>query len=149
MRYKQVIDLGADIIIGHHPHIPQGWEFYKEKLIFYSLGNFYFDMKSNNPEWNRSFIISLDVENSSIVNYKVIPIFRENEEVYLNNDGTYSEYVNSLQKKLINNDYMQRITEIAVELWNTRYKKYYATAMNGLNSNSFSYMTGLFTLKKY
>lgn len=45
-----LIDAGADIIIGHHPHVVQGIEVYsprgeagKNKLIFYSLGNFIFD----------------------------------------------------------------------------------------------------------
>ena len=37
------IDNGADLIIGHHSHVPQGFEKYKNKLIVYSLGNFYFD----------------------------------------------------------------------------------------------------------
>ncbi|MGL4369079.1 MAG: CapA family protein, partial [Spirochaetota bacterium] len=34
-----VIDAGADAVIGHHPHIPQGIEIYKGKPVFYSLGN--------------------------------------------------------------------------------------------------------------
>lgn len=34
------IDLGADIVIGHGPHVPRGMELYKEHLIAYSLGNF-------------------------------------------------------------------------------------------------------------
>jgi len=38
-----LIDNGADIIIGHHPHVIQPVEMYKNKLIFYSLGNFIFD----------------------------------------------------------------------------------------------------------
>lgn len=37
------IDAGADLIIGHHPHVVQNFEIYKGKLIFYSLGNFVFD----------------------------------------------------------------------------------------------------------
>lgn len=37
------IDAGADAVIGHHPHWPQSWEIYKEKPIFYSLGNLVFD----------------------------------------------------------------------------------------------------------
>ncbi|MBP2326911.1 poly-gamma-glutamate capsule biosynthesis protein CapA/YwtB (metallophosphatase superfamily) [Kibdelosporangium banguiense] len=37
------IDAGADIVIGHHPHVLQGLEWYKGKLIVYSLGNFVFD----------------------------------------------------------------------------------------------------------
>nr|WP_319512548.1 ATP-grasp fold amidoligase family protein [uncultured Draconibacterium sp.] len=39
----QIIDAGADLIIGHHPHIIQPVERYKGKLIYYSLGNFYFN----------------------------------------------------------------------------------------------------------
>jgi len=37
------VDAGADLIIGHHPHVTQNIEIYKNKLIFYSLGNFIFD----------------------------------------------------------------------------------------------------------
>lgn len=37
------IDAGADIIIGHHPHVVQNFETYNGKFIFYSLGNFIFD----------------------------------------------------------------------------------------------------------
>jgi poly-gamma-glutamate synthesis protein (capsule biosynthesis protein) len=39
----ELIDAGADMIIGHHPHVVQGMEVYKNKPIFYSLGNFIFD----------------------------------------------------------------------------------------------------------
>ena len=38
-----LIDNGADIISGHHPHCLQGIENYKSRLIVYSLGNFVFD----------------------------------------------------------------------------------------------------------
>jgi poly-gamma-glutamate synthesis protein (capsule biosynthesis protein) len=38
------IDAGADLIIGHHAHILKGIEVYKGKVIFYSLGNFGFDL---------------------------------------------------------------------------------------------------------
>lgn len=37
------VDNGADAIIGHHPHVEQATEWYKEKFIAYSLGNFVFD----------------------------------------------------------------------------------------------------------
>jgi len=39
---RQLVDAGADIIVGHHPHVPQGWETYKDRYIYYSLGNFNF-----------------------------------------------------------------------------------------------------------
>jgi gamma-polyglutamate biosynthesis protein CapA len=37
------VDAGADIVIGHHPHVTQDIELYKKSLIFYSIGNFIFD----------------------------------------------------------------------------------------------------------
>lgn len=40
---KKLIDSGADAIIGHHPHVVQDIDVYKDKPIFYSLGNFIFD----------------------------------------------------------------------------------------------------------
>ena len=43
------IDEGADLVIGHHPHVLQGVEKYKDKYIAYSLGNFCFGGNSN-PE---------------------------------------------------------------------------------------------------
>ncbi len=39
----QLITAGADLIIGHHPHVPQEIEHYHDGWIFYSLGNFVFD----------------------------------------------------------------------------------------------------------
>lgn len=38
-----LIDAGADLVVGHHPHVPQEIERYKEGWIAYSLGNFVFD----------------------------------------------------------------------------------------------------------
>lgn len=42
----RAIEAGADVIIGHHPHVLQGVELYKKGIIFYSLGNFAFASKS-------------------------------------------------------------------------------------------------------
>ncbi len=40
---RKLIDSGADLIIGHHPHVIQDYEKYQDSYIFYSLGNFIFD----------------------------------------------------------------------------------------------------------
>ena len=39
------IDAGADLVLGHHPHVLQGVERYKNRMIFYSMGNFVFDQR--------------------------------------------------------------------------------------------------------
>lgn len=40
---RKLIDCGADIILGHHAHVVQGYEIYKGRTIIYGLGNFIFD----------------------------------------------------------------------------------------------------------
>lgn len=42
-RYLAYLDMGADIVVCHHPHVPMNYEMVGEKAIFYSLGNFIFD----------------------------------------------------------------------------------------------------------
>ena len=43
-RYVKFLELGADVVVGHHPHVPENYELFPDgKAIFYSLGNFIFD----------------------------------------------------------------------------------------------------------
>ncbi len=63
-RYRDFIDYGADGVVGTHPHCPQGWEVYKGKPIFYSLGNFLFNSKVgydyrawNRPHWYEGWCV--------------------------------------------------------------------------------------------
>ncbi len=44
--YRKYIDAGADVVLGHHPHVVQGVEAYKDGIIFHSLGNFSFASKT-------------------------------------------------------------------------------------------------------
>jgi poly-gamma-glutamate synthesis protein (capsule biosynthesis protein) len=47
------IDAGADLILGHHPHLIKGIEVYKGKVIFYSLGNFVMDYGPSGHDYSR------------------------------------------------------------------------------------------------
>ena len=40
----KLVDSGVDVLLGHHPHVLQGIERYRRGIIFYSLGNFIFDL---------------------------------------------------------------------------------------------------------
>ena len=42
-RYMDYLDMGADIVVAHHPHVVNNYELVGDKAIFYSLGNFIFD----------------------------------------------------------------------------------------------------------
>lgn len=52
------IDAGVDAIIGHHPHVVEEMEMYKDKPIFYSLGNFIFDQYFS-QETQQGFAVGL------------------------------------------------------------------------------------------
>jgi poly-gamma-glutamate synthesis protein (capsule biosynthesis protein) len=46
------VDHGADVVVGHHHHIPRGMEWYAGRPIFYGLGHFVFDVRDPNlPDW--------------------------------------------------------------------------------------------------
>lgn len=62
-RLRRLVDLGADLVVAHHPHVPQGWEIYRETPVFYSLGNFLFDHKNREkPNWGLTLDVSFDGE---------------------------------------------------------------------------------------
>lgn len=59
---REFVDIGADLVLAHHPHVPQGWETYGGGAIFYSLGNFLFDSMadSENASWGLALEIEFD-----------------------------------------------------------------------------------------
>lgn len=69
---NSMIDSGADMIIGHHPHILQKIDYYKGKPIFYSIGNFIFDQRD--AKTKESMIIKLFFENGKLVKFNLYPI---------------------------------------------------------------------------
>ncbi|WP_426348357.1 CapA family protein [Alloiococcus sp. CFN-8] len=71
-----MIDNGADLIIGHHPHVVQSIEKYNDKFIFYSLGNFAFGGNSNPSDKDTMIVqVQYKFENDQKVaeGIKVIP----------------------------------------------------------------------------
>lgn len=81
---RSAIDAGADFIYGHHPHVIQSIEFYKNKPIFYSLGNFIFDQTSANTKqglvinakilYNK--LVGLEIKSINIKNFAQ-PVFND------------------------------------------------------------------------
>ncbi|MBQ3845731.1 MAG: CapA family protein [Bacteroidales bacterium] len=72
-RYRDFIDYGADGVIAAHPHCPQGWEEYKGKPIFYSLGNFLFNSKdgydyraTNRPHWYEGLCVVMTIADGKL-----------------------------------------------------------------------------------
>jgi len=65
------VDQGADLVLGHHPHVLQAYETYRGKCIVYSLGNFVFGGNSN-PKYRDTEIFS---QKYSFVNGKLVKAY--------------------------------------------------------------------------
>ncbi len=78
--YRFFIDVGADAVVNHHQHCYSGYEVYKEKPIFYGLGNFCFDKGAQKPNfWNEGFMVMLDLKQEGI-GYQLFPYVQCAEE---------------------------------------------------------------------
>ncbi len=64
---RSFIDAGVDLIIGSHPHVAQGIEVYRDKVIAYSLGNFLFDPQPE--EFFHGMVFECVMEKDRIVKY--------------------------------------------------------------------------------
>ena len=56
-RYMDYLDMGADVVVSHHPHVPMNYETFPDtgKAIFYSLGNFVFDTDYQRSQFNTEY----------------------------------------------------------------------------------------------
>ena len=76
---RQAIDWGADLVLGHHPHVLQELEVYKGRLIAYSLGNFVFGSESERT--NTSMILLLTFQGKTLVRVEAVPLDVNNYRV--------------------------------------------------------------------
>lgn len=96
---RKLIDCGADIILGHHAHVIQGYEFYKGKPIIYGLGNFVFD-DVYIKRTRKSFIAKIVIDNDKNINVEIIPICCD------------TEYFPKIAEKKINREILDNISTI-------------------------------------
>ena len=102
----RVIEAGADMIIGHHPHVLQGVELYKGKPVFYSLGNFIFG--GNSRTYEQSAVARIEVSKKNgcftlrpelipveIIYWQPRPLKGDDARALLDSVATYSKIFKS------------------------------------------------------
>jgi poly-gamma-glutamate capsule biosynthesis protein CapA/YwtB (metallophosphatase superfamily) len=127
--YRGIADEGADLILGHHPHVVQGVEFYNNSLIVYSLGNFvssYYDSEVRRTSYNKtalfyytdhppalndlrtteSFILHCSVAAKGLRDYELIPV---------KSDFEFQPVLMNLAESRV---FFQRIEDISAKLSN-------------------------------
>jgi poly-gamma-glutamate synthesis protein (capsule biosynthesis protein) len=120
----KITDLGASLIIGHHPHVIQGIEKVNNCLIAYSLGNLIFDtmlMDYKTPYSQQSIMLKCKFNKKSIVNYEIIPtIINDNYQPEIADDNTREIILyrlNKISQLLTTNNYPGAYFKQASELW--------------------------------
>lgn len=111
---RNLINSGADIVIGSHPHTLQTIEKYNDGIIFYSLGNFVFDQG-----WtftNESTLINFSLKDDGSYAFECIPVFIENatpqvSQSYYHKTRIFRTLTNRLDKE----DYTIEDNKIIIE----------------------------------
>jgi hypothetical protein len=84
------IDQGADLVVGHHPHVVQGLEVYDGHLIAHSLGDFTFDL--DYPETYPSMILNASVDETGFRDFTVTPVYID-EYIPVRARGELGDYI--------------------------------------------------------
>lgn len=134
-RYKRVCDVGVDVVIGHHSHVPQGYEKYQNSLIFYSLGNFYFDTVGFQEKSDDSYSIVLEFEKNKDVDFEIVYHKKIDGQTCLVDENQISFNINYLCG-LLGEGYKKRNDEISIELFNKYYYSYYESALGTMPKNA-------------
>lgn len=98
----KLVDAGADVVMGHHPHVVQSFELYKDKLIMYSLGNFIFTTSYSEIS-NRTILATARFDSSgSIKAVEAVPGIIKYGRPLPMDDAQRRVYLDNLNKLNIN-----------------------------------------------
>ncbi|MCH8229444.1 MAG: CapA family protein [Chloroflexi bacterium] len=106
----EMIEQGADLVLGSHAHCPQAVEVYNGKPIFYGMGNFAFDW-DRMARWRSGLLVHCGIENKKISSVSFKPVWRREDELN--------------QPEVVSLDHVQghrivdRVIELSLELGTT------------------------------
>jgi hypothetical protein len=146
--YRFFIDAGVDVVVGHHTHCVSGYEKYNNGLIFYSLGNFIFDWKTEKKStWYEGLALKL-VINSDKIDFELFPLLQNKKEVgiRLMNEEEKIIFFSKI------NEINETITQptILLEKWQEfiqTYEKWFICSFLPFNNNKMSALFDKLNLK--
>lgn len=103
-----LVDVGIDLIVGMHPHVLQGFEIYKEKYIFYSIGNFVFNMPVQETRYSSIVRLSFDEYDRMQISYNYIYIGNDYFPIVVSENEIPEKFtfkkLNKLLEDVMNNE---------------------------------------------
>ena len=97
--YRFFIDVGADAVVNHHQDCYSGYEVYKEKPIFYGLGNFLFDdINLRKSIWNEGYIVNIRFNKTTLPTFNLLPYIQCNDEpkIVFMKDESEKQFFNTI-----------------------------------------------------
>ncbi len=122
--YRALIDAGADLVVGHHPHVPQGVEIYHDRPIVYSLGNFAFWIPDGSPYLRLGYLFAAMFRGPRLQSVRLVP--------YKIEPGRLSGLAQSEQRAFL--DALERVSGVLAtpaqveEMWDAYADHWYRTA---------------------
>ena len=147
--YRTLCDLGADCIIGAHPHIVQGVERYSNSLIFYSLGNFFFPRKPDagiEDVENTAFSCVITFNRGAPMDYTLIHHGIKNLKVETLKSPIWN--VDELSEMLISPHYKEASAKMMSEVYKGLVRLQLSYAMMGTEAHD-TFMTKVKFIFKY
>ncbi|MCA1784561.1 MAG: CapA family protein, partial [Desulfobacteraceae bacterium] len=71
--FQRLAEAGADLVVGHHPHVPQGLQIHKGTPLFYSLGNFVFFQPTDLLFRKLGFVLFVELDSQGIAALEMAP----------------------------------------------------------------------------
>jgi poly-gamma-glutamate synthesis protein (capsule biosynthesis protein) len=138
---REIIDSGADIILGHHPHVVQAIERHKHGLIAHSLGNFQFPLNQTimqipgAPPIDRSIVLSIRLDANRIISFDAYPVRINGDFIPIPGDDCeeMNNHLAAISKQVVEGNITQSrwINEVApiyiadsVRSWKRRFRSY-------------------------
>lgn len=148
-RYRELIDVGCDAVVAHHPHIVQGFEIYNGKPICYSLGNFCFPQsaKRYDEKWNTGALCVFDIQ-SGKTTFEMHGCCLDGNKLRLVDEEKWTSEINKKNSYLEDGIYMKMVNENCRQLLGCYWNLF---AMGGLfNPKSMSFKNvGRIVLGRY
>ncbi len=94
--FQRMADAGADMVIGHHPHVPQGIQLYNGVPICYSLGNFVFFQETDLVYRKVGYLVRADFSPAGLEGFSIVPYDIRSDRLVLMRGGRRKQFMDDL-----------------------------------------------------
>jgi poly-gamma-glutamate synthesis protein (capsule biosynthesis protein) len=118
---RGLVDAGADLVVGHHAHVPQGWEHHADGVIFHSLGDLYLEGGYEpSPASLWGYVLVVGVSDRALARVTVVPYERRADRLALAGEQASARLI-ELSAVLEANEYDAVWQTLAVRTFIERY----------------------------